>query len=473
MRLPDRVVPGLPPPFLRSQVDGGRPALALTPRGPVVSTDAWSGRHLALWAGGRWAPLTSGPLWHAEPRWEDGVLSAMVYDDLAAEQAVPRAVWPDGHGPVSREGHVLTHPVVGTVKLPPKVAVEDVATAPDRIAILLRRGRARRVVCAGRTWTCHWDGPVAALGPWLPDGELALVVESWPGRTARAWQIRTGALRPLTGPAPAVVHDVRRDGDLLALTWTSADQPRRLQLAELGGPPIRLRAASSPHGLPPAAHTLAGGTLPCVVRDPSGEPRGTVVLFHGGPNGANLATWSPLADSLALAGWRVVQPNLRGSRLLDPAVSAPLPELYGSDDVDDALRVLRETAVGPVVTGGLSYGGYLASRVALAAPEVRGAFLLCSFLRSADLREVEHAAVRAFLKTARFAPDDELPGVPLFVAHGDRDPRIPVEAVRAHLPRLHPDSAWTELAGEGHGMLTDEAAQQVFPQLFRWLDRLG
>lgn len=483
MRLPDRAVPDLPAPFLLSQVDSGLPSFALTPRGPVVCTDAWSGRDLALWDGGGWTRLTSGPLWHTGPRWADGLLTAEVYDDLAAEHAVTRAVrpdghkpvargvWPDGHEPAAREGHVLTHPVVGTVSLPPKAVVEDVATAPDRIAILLRRGQARRVVCAGRGWTRHWDGPATALGPWLPDEELTLVVESWPGRSAQAWQVRTGALRPLTEAGAAVVHEVRRDGDLLALTWTSGDQPRRLQLAEVGGPPVRLRA--TPDGLPPTTHTLAGGRFPCVVRDPAGPPRGTVVLFHGGPNGVNLNTWSPLADSLALAGWRVVRPNLRGSRLIDPEVYAPLPERYGADDVEDALNVLRESAVGPVVTGGLSYGGYLASRVALAAPEVRGAFLLCSFLRSADLREAEHAMVKAFMRTARFAADDTLARVPLFVAHGDRDPRIPVDAVRAHLPRLHPDSEWVELAGEGHGMLTDQAARQVFPRLFRWLDRLG
>ncbi|MGN9846965.1 alpha/beta hydrolase [Nonomuraea sp. H19] len=476
MRLPDRAVQGLPSPFLRSQVDGGLPSFALTPQGPVVSTDAWSGRHLALWADGGWRRLTSGPLWHTAPRWEDGLLTTEVYDDLAGEHAVTRAIWPHEHEPcrpAPEEGHVLTHPVVGTVTLPPKATVEDVATAPDKIAILLRRGRARRVVCAGRTWTRHWDGPAAALGPWLPGEELTLVVESWPGRSAQAWQVRSGTLRPLTRASAAVVHEVRRDGDLLALTWTSGDQPRRLHLTELGGPPVRLRAAPETHGLPPTRHTLVEGRLPCVMRDPAGVPRGTVVLFHGGPNGANLATWSPLADSLALAGWRVVQPNLRGSRLIDPAVSAPLPERYGADDVDDAVKVLRETTVGPVVTGGLSYGGYLASRVALAAPEVRGAFLLCSFLRSADLREAGHATVKAFMRTARFAPDDTLAAVPLFVAHGDRDPRIPVDAVRAHLPRLHPDSEWVELAGEGHGMLTDQAARQVFPRLFRWLDRLG
>ncbi|MEV6987168.1 hypothetical protein AB0M95_38735 [Sphaerisporangium sp. NPDC051017] len=169
----------------------------------------------------------------------------------------------------------------------------------------------------------------------------------------------------------------------------------------------------------------------------------------------------------------MVRPDLRGSRLIDPAVSAPLPERYGADDVDDEVMVLRETTVGPVVTGGLGYGGHLASRVAPAAPEVCGAFLLCSFLRSADLHEAEHAPVKAFMRTARFAPDDTLAAVPLFVAHGDRGPRIPVDAVRAHLPRLHPDSEWVEPAGEGHGMLTDQAARQVFPRLFRWLDRLG
>jgi pimeloyl-ACP methyl ester carboxylesterase len=101
---------------------------------------------------------------------------------------------------------------------------------------------------------------------------------------------------------------------------------------------------------------------------------------------------------------------------------------------------------------------------------VSGVFLIGGFLRWSDLRPSGHPQVRAFLDRTgdRFAPDADLAAVPHFVAHGERDPRIPVEAVRAH--DLPPGSEWVGISGEGHGTLTDHAARQVFPRLFRWLD---
>lgn len=495
--LPDRSaesVGPLPAPFLRAQLDAARPAFALTPAGPVVSTDAWSGRHLALLADGRWTRLTGGSLWHCRPEWTDGRLVADVFHDLAAERSSGVPVPLTGAVPVhagprvvlTPDGRAVTHPVLGEVRLPPGATAECVVPSlegHDRIALLLRHGRARRVVCVDRDGVSHRDGPVTAAGPWLSEHELVVVLEAWPGRVPYVWDVRSGAMRRLVEPAGIVVDDVRADGDLVGLSWTAAGRPRRLELAEAArlarGEQLRLNPdPPRTDGLPSAVATVIQGShcpLPALLRDPPGQARGTVLLLHGGPNGSNLATWSPFAESLALAGWRVVQPNLRGSGLLDPAVRAPLPGRYGVDDADDALTVLRRTAIGPVVVGGLSYGGYLATRVAGTAPGVRGVFVLGGFLRPCDLDDSRHPQVRAFLRAAsgRFAAHDRFAAAPHFVAHGELDPRIPVEAVRTHLNDLPAGSEWVTIEGEGHGMLSDHAARRVFPRFFTWLDRLG
>ncbi|GII61697.1 hypothetical protein Skr01_17820 [Sphaerisporangium krabiense] len=497
--LPDRspeITGSLPAPFRRAQLDAARPAFALTPAGPVVSTDAWSDRHLALLADGRWTRLTSGSRWNSRPEWTGGRLVAEVFQDLAAEQASSLPIpltgvraEPEHAGPravLTADGRAVAHPVAGEVRLPPGATAECVVPAlpgHDRIALLLRQGRARRVVCVDRDGVTHWDGPVTSAGPWLSEHEVVVVLEAWPGRVPHAWDVRSGTLRRLVEPAQIVVDDVRADGDLVGLSWTSAGQPRRLELVEAGrlaaGEQIRLSPVPpGPGGLPSAVSTVFEGShcpLPTLLRDPPGQARGTVLLLHGGPNGSNLATWSPFAESLALAGWRVVQPNLRGSGLIDPAVRAPLPERYGVDDADDALSVLRRTAIGPVVVGGMSYGGYLASRVARIAAEVRGVFLLGGFLHPSDLAGSGYPQVKAFLRTAagRFAAHDPFAAVPHFIAHGERDPRIPAEAVRTHLDDLPSGSQWIAIENEGHGMLSDYAARRVFPPFFSWLDRLG
>ncbi|WP_433539867.1 alpha/beta hydrolase family protein [Streptosporangium sandarakinum] len=494
----ERITASLPDPFRRSQLDGDGPAFALTPAGPVVSADAWSGRHLALLTGGRWTPLTAGPRWHRRPRWDGERLTADVSLDLAAERfgeetvplPVPVPIPAAGRepspvpGPAGRGGKVV-HPVLGEVLLPPRAVVEAVvpdSPRRDRIAVLLRRGPARRVVCVDGGGVSHWDGPVTSVGPWLSPEEVVVVAETWPGRAAYAWHTRTGARRRLTGPGAAVVGDVLAGDGIAGLSWTSAGQPRRLwtgESAELAAGGLRLRP-DPPRGQapPPARHTVLQGPccpLPCLLRDPPGTARGTVLLLHGGPNGVNLGTWSPFAESLALAGWRVVQPNVRGSNVLDPALRPPPPGRYGVDDADDVLAVLRQVATGPVVAGGMSYGGYLAARVAHLSPRVSGVFLLGGFLRFTDLGDSGHDGVRAFLRTAgdRLAPDAAPAAVPHFVAHGEEDPRIPAGAVRAHLGELPAGSEWVGIEGEGHGMLTDHAARKVFPRFFAWLDGLG
>ncbi|MGV9539533.1 hypothetical protein ACWDR9_38520, partial [Streptosporangium sandarakinum] len=287
----ERITASLPDPFRRSQLDGDGPAFALTPAGPVVSADAWSGRHLALLTGGRWTPLTAGPRWHRRPRWDGERLTADVSRDLAAERfgeetvPLPVPVPVAGRepspvpGPAGRGGKVV-HPVLGEVLLPPRAVVEAVvpdSPRRDRIAVLLRRGPARRVVCVDGGGVSHWDGPVTSVGPWLSPEEVVVVAETWPGRAAYAWHTRTGARRRLTGPGAAVVGDVLAGDGIAGLSWTSAGQPRRLwtgESAELAAGGLRLRP-DPPRGQapPPARHTVLQGPccpLPCLLRAPPG-----------------------------------------------------------------------------------------------------------------------------------------------------------------------------------------------------------
>jgi pimeloyl-ACP methyl ester carboxylesterase len=479
------IVDGLPYPFALSQFDGFEPAFALTPEGPVGSTDAWSGRQLARLDGGRWVPVTSGAAWHRAPRWVGNELTYRVFPDPADESGYDAALGTGAAGSnLGPDPDPAEDPALRGLPLPATARVHSVQTnpeAPERVAVLLRRGPASRLLCFDRAAGDHPStlDAVVELGPWISRDELVVVQERWPGLLPYCWHVGTGELRPLVAQAPLAVGDVQRCGEVVGFSWTSSRQPRRIELFEReeirGGAPVRLHPDSPAGPVPRAARPVLvpgpGCALPCLIQEPEGEPRGTVVLLHGGPNGAHRATWSPLADSLTLGGWRVVRPNVRGSGMLDPALRPPRPSRYGDDDVEDVDAVIRRLGTGPVVVGGPSYGGYLAARAARELPGVRAVFLLGAFLAVADLAGVTHPAVRAFLTAAgdRFVPDSPPARVPHFVAHGSDDPRIPAAAVTGHAGQLVDGSEVLLMPGEGHGVQTDAAARLAFPALLRWL----
>ncbi|KAA2260468.1 alpha/beta hydrolase [Solihabitans fulvus] len=439
--------------------------------------------------------MTEGDSCHRAPVWTGTELTWQVFADPASEagrtQRMPLGVGSatSGHTPAdctvrsTVDGQTLFHPRLGDIPLPEGATVEAMSVSPHaglRVAVLLRRGTARRAVCVGGNHVSHVDS-VVELGPWLGRDEVVVIREEWPNRLPYRWNVDGGGLRPLLAASAAVVADVQRCDDVIGLSWSSVRQPRRIELVErtelLAGP-VRLRPDVPSGPVPPAARVaLVEGvscTLPCLIYAPASEPRGTVVLLHGGPNGAHLGTWSPFADSLALDGWRVVLPNLRGSGLLDPALRPPKPDRYGHDDVDDVVSVIRHLGVGPIVLGGHSYGGYLAARAAHVCPQARGVFLLGGFLAAADLADSEHASVLAFLRSAggRFVADRRPAPVPHFIAHGSADRRIPVAAMTSHADELGDGSEVIVADGEGHGVQTDAGARQVFPALFTWLGGL-
>ena len=101
--------------------------------------------------------------------------------------------------------------------------------------------------------------------------------------------------------------------------------------------------------------------------DPDGAP---VVLLHAGIADARM--WAPQVAPLAGAGHRVVRTDLPGFG------ETPQPVA----DYDPAVLVraaLDERGVGPAVVVGASFGGFVAQRLAVLAPErVRAVALVCA-----------------------------------------------------------------------------------------------
>lgn len=145
------------------------------------------------------------------------------------------------------------------------------------------------------------------------------------------------------------------------------------------------------------------------------------------------------------------------------------------------------------VFGG-SYGGYAAAWALAKTPDLfrcgvslAGVSDLFNMLKD-DSDVNEHATGRIWRqrvvgdpKTQRQRLDDVSPlkkaaaiSVPVFIAHGNLDRRVPidhslklVEALKANQKEFE----WMELKGEGHGVAKPENQRRFYEALFEFLDR--
>lgn len=209
-----------------------------------------------------------------------------------------------------------------------------------------------------------------------------------------------------------------------------------------------------------------------------GGPAPVVISLHGGPEGQAGPSFQPMLQYLARElGYAVLVPNVRGSgghgrtwRGLDDGA------LRG-DAVEDVAAALAWVASRPeldasrIALHGTSYGGWLALESAARHPdrvrcvaEVSGMTDLAGFLAGTDAyrrdrRREEYGderkeEVRAALAALSPLAHPEALRMPLFLAHGGRDPRVPVGEVRrlATAVRANGGTVWLMIApDEGHG----------------------
>ena len=207
------------------------------------------------------------------------------------------------------------------------------------------------------------------------------------------------------------------------------------------------------------------------VHEPSGPPRGWVVLVHGG---FWRAEWDrthlrPLAGALARDGYAValieyVRPGMPGGGW--PAT--------GEDVAAAAAAVLREAADAPVVLAGHSAGGHLAVW-ALHRPETQGVRGAVSLAGCLDLHLVhEDGLGDSAAQGLMGAPPQEAPeawagadpallgrtAYPVVVLHGDADERVPVSVSQSWWDRAATPGRdrWSLLPGAGHFSLVDPEA---------------
>ncbi len=238
--------------------------------------------------------------------------------------------------------------------------------------------------------------------------------------------------------------------------------------------------------------------LPAWVYKPPGDgPFPVIISIHGGPEGqarpAFSATYQMWIEKLGVA---VIQPNVRGSAGYGKSFLALDNGMNREESVRDIGTLLDWIGTQPdldanrVAVYGGSYGGYMVLASAVhysdrlkAAVEIVGISNFVTFLENTqdyrrDLRRVEYGderdpAMRAYLEHISPLNNVGKISVPLFIAQGNNDPRVPASEARQMVDALRADghTVWYMNAlNEGHGYrkkANRDAYQQAMILFFR------
>jgi len=195
-------------------------------------------------------------------------------------------------------------------------------------------------------------------------------------------------------------------------------------------------------------------------------PYPTVIMPHGGPWARDALRFDSWAQFLANRGYLVLQPQYRGSDGWGQTLWRAGDKEWGGkmqDDKDDGAAWLVEQGLADadrLAMYGYSYGGYaaMASIVRKDTPyqcAIAGAGL--SELRYFDKVTFEGRFGREFQNpTIRgLSPLDvaEDASIPIFIFHGDRDQRVPIEQSRKYvraLKRAEKDVEYLEIVDLWH-----------------------
>ncbi|MBX2847497.1 MAG: prolyl oligopeptidase family serine peptidase [Acidiferrobacterales bacterium] len=194
-----------------------------------------------------------------------------------------------------------------------------------------------------------------------------------------------------------------------------------------------------------------GLTIPAYLTIPKyGEaPFPAVVLPHGGPWARDFYGWDAWAQFLANRGYAVLQPQYRGSEGWGQKLWRAGDNEWGQkmqDDKDDGAAWLVSEGITEkdrIAIYGYSYGGYAAMAAAVRPNSpyqcaISGAGL--SELRTFDKITFDNPFGREFQNPTigGLSPLDHVEdaNIPIYIFHGDRDQRVPVNQSRKFVKAL-------------------------------------
>ena len=246
-----------------------------------------------------------------------------------------------------------------------------------------------------------------------------------------------------------------------------------------------------------------GLVIPVYVTSPAGasatDPLPAVMLVHGGPwvRGADV-NWDAEAQFLASRGYRVIQPEFRGSQGYGGNLFRAGWKQWGlamQDDLVDSVRwAATQKLVDParVCIYGSSYGGYAALMGGIASPGVYRCAASFAGVTDIDLMRditwsdmsddykkygmpvlvgdpVKDAAQLAATSPLKRAGEIK---IPILLAHGSEDRRVPIEHARKFVSAAQDagvDIEMVDYFDEGHCFCTAANQADFYRKLERFL----
>jgi dipeptidyl aminopeptidase/acylaminoacyl peptidase len=226
----------------------------------------------------------------------------------------------------------------------------------------------------------------------------------------------------------------------------------------------------------------------------AGDGVPVVVDVHGGPESQRRPSFSPVKQYLIRSGYAVFEPNVRGS-------SGYGSEYTHLDDVEKRMDSVKDLRAGAdwladhpavdldriAVMGG-SYGGFMTLAAMTEYPDlwaagvdVVGIANFVTFLENTgewrrELREVEYGSLvedREFLESISPINRVDRISAPLFVIHGENDPRVPVGEAHQIVEEAREQGVPVReliFEDEGHGVSKLENRIETYTAVVEFLD---
>ncbi|HKV90067.1 MAG TPA: S9 family peptidase [Thermoplasmata archaeon] len=360
-----------------------------------------------------------------------------------------------------------------------------------------------RLAGRGHEFVKEYPGDVEIVAP-SPDGRTILVGVDRDGWTdLHLVNPSTGEDRPFpTSPRGVVGHvDWVPDGTAFVHDLSSVEGVEIYRRSVETGKPRRLTQSARPVPLRTPDPRLGA----CVTSDrvvvpyweyaPPGPALGTIVHVHGGPETEARPRMDRFIQFLVAEGWRVVAPNVRGSRgrgrtfvHLDD-VRRRMDSVRDLHDLVGHLAKLGRAERGRVGLVGGSYGGFMVLAALATYPEDFGAGVdivgisnLVTFLENTGVwrravREAEYGRLdtdREFLESISPIHQAHRIVAPLLVIHGRNDPRVPASEAEQIVETLRGLGRSVELMmyeDEGHGISRRANREEAYFRAAEFLAR--
>ncbi len=242
--------------------------------------------------------------------------------------------------------------------------------------------------------------------------------------------------------------------------------------------------------------TFDGREIPAFFSVPEDADGGLPVIvdIHGGPESQRRPSFSGLIQYFCSRGYAVFEPNVRGSTGYGKAYTH-------LDDVEKRMDSVRDIEAAldwlgdhdlvdsdRIVAKGGSYGGFMVLSALTEFPDRWAAGVdsvgianFVTFLENTgdwrrELREAEYGSLdddRDFLESISPINSIERIEAPLFVIHGENDPRVPVGEAEQIVEQAREQGVPVEkviFADEGHGISKLENRIDAYTRVVDFLD---